>query len=454
MDPHLWQRLSVELEERVLSFLPVPDVCRCRAVCKSWDYLTSTPEFCSLSRYNAARSHTRYIVGRVVRRVESEPEFHGWVILDLDGERWYRINHDYSPFGSRVEGIEAKKPEEADEDTLDENYYDVGFVAAHQGLVCEFLPHSLEAEGPRINVYNPVTREPVAEMLDVPDHCVADASRGIVNIVADGVEDKFKLFFINLEYNHGEDCEARYCKGTIDETKMRHCVMPVYDSTTGKWRSSRNPPWLGTDDDSLNSFIVNDHRCSVVFQGFLYVLFSYMHRNASNDPVMSYWLCKYHSDKDLWEDTDVRFDEMMLRYHTKPQLIASGDRLFLLSQQPVTRLEPIVLREIFLADHSHSVVFEMSRALVQGMTGIATGDYIDAFGYGKSLIFTSNSAVAEYSLVDNSWYRFPPNPQQPLLRGWDIWYAPTVNLRLPRRGSRPEKKSSDATRGKGDAGPS
>ena len=30
--PALWSRLPLEIEERVLSLLPVPDLCRCRSV--------------------------------------------------------------------------------------------------------------------------------------------------------------------------------------------------------------------------------------------------------------------------------------------------------------------------------------------------------------------------------------------------------------------------------------
>jgi hypothetical protein len=51
----LWSRLPFKDVQRVLSFLPVPDLCRYRIVCKRWNLLISTPEFGALCAKNAAR---------------------------------------------------------------------------------------------------------------------------------------------------------------------------------------------------------------------------------------------------------------------------------------------------------------------------------------------------------------------------------------------------------------
>ncbi|KAG0578444.1 hypothetical protein KC19_4G023100 [Ceratodon purpureus] len=57
VDARLWQQMPFELVERVLSFLGPPDLCRCRPVCRRWDYLICTPRFGAL-----ARGHPGYIV--------------------------------------------------------------------------------------------------------------------------------------------------------------------------------------------------------------------------------------------------------------------------------------------------------------------------------------------------------------------------------------------------------
>ena len=88
MDGRVWRRLLFELVEMVLPFLPVPDLCRCRAVCKRWESLISTSKFRTLSRDNA-RKDPGYIVARVSDNSRAEPKFRGWSVLDLDARRWF-----------------------------------------------------------------------------------------------------------------------------------------------------------------------------------------------------------------------------------------------------------------------------------------------------------------------------------------------------------------------------
>lgn len=96
VEARLWRRLPVEIVERVRSFLPVRDLCRCSTVCKRWKHLISTPEFGSLCFRNSEALGRCYIVARYV--VKPEPLLNetrypsyqlGWSILDMETKRWY-----------------------------------------------------------------------------------------------------------------------------------------------------------------------------------------------------------------------------------------------------------------------------------------------------------------------------------------------------------------------------
>lgn len=67
----LWSRLPIKIVERVLSFLPVLDLCRYCIVCKTWNQLIRAPEFGAQCAKNAAKSDASFIVIRSYRVAES-----------------------------------------------------------------------------------------------------------------------------------------------------------------------------------------------------------------------------------------------------------------------------------------------------------------------------------------------------------------------------------------------
>ena len=157
MDGQVWRRLPFELVRLVLSFLPVPELCRCRAVCKGWNFLISTSKFRTLSHHNA-RKGPGYIVARVVDNSQGGLKFHGWSVLDLDARRWYRIEHDQTPMLGGA--------------PFASGHVTCACVATDAGLVCE--------------------------MPDIPFHCGADPECGELNIIAN-VDGSFKVFYINAD---------------------------------------------------------------------------------------------------------------------------------------------------------------------------------------------------------------------------------------------------------------
>lgn len=418
MDPQLWGSLGEELQERMVSFLAVPDLCRLRAVCKRWDGLISTPEFPTLCLQNANKKGPGYIVGRLVKTSDFEnATFFGWAVLDLEDLRWYMIEREVT----RVHVDQGRGSKFT------------GHVASDGGLVVEFLPYVAAYDGAVITIYNPLMEEKIMQLPNLPNHFKLLCSCAILSVVVDCAHDTFKVFFVDFgDYDSDQENDS-----DSDDEISSGMTMPIFDSTTCEWRiSTARLPWRGT----LDGKTLKRHCCSVKFQGLLYVVFTFLvYPTGPKDPVTSYWLCSYNIEKDLWEDTGVRIQDMMV-YNSPPQLVVCDDRIFLLSQSIETsgspRHLPVVLEEILLAKRDHSFVFETTRKLVEETSGVPEEDYMRASGYSKSLIFTSRTSVVEYNLVDNSWHRLPPNPfpnpVQSLYQGnIDIWYGETMNLRLP-----------------------
>jgi hypothetical protein len=62
LDVALWSGLPVDMVERVLSFLPVPELCRYRSVCKKWNTLICDSKFGAAHARNDAKRDASYFV--------------------------------------------------------------------------------------------------------------------------------------------------------------------------------------------------------------------------------------------------------------------------------------------------------------------------------------------------------------------------------------------------------
>ncbi|KAG0614430.1 hypothetical protein M758_6G176300 [Ceratodon purpureus] len=242
--------MPFELVERVLSFLGAPDLCRCRVVCRRWDYLIYTPRFGALCREND-RGHPGYIVARVVEDngafysesdgSQEEEEGYtrfGWSILDVEAQRWYRIQHD-----------------DALGEEIDSSIYVRLRLAADGGLVCEFRVFFELVVS--LTVFNPLTKTTVALPFP-PKHPGAKLKNGTLNFIVDETDNNFKIFFIH-------QCMMRMAPAGGSEGPeeiKRHAVMYIYESATGQWRSTTNPP-LPQGQLRIGPFGSN-----VMFQGY------------------------------------------------------------------------------------------------------------------------------------------------------------------------------------------
>lgn len=146
-----WSWLPEELRERVVSFLPVPALCRSRSVCKAWNALFRKPTFLNLCDLNRSRSNNNggyLFLTRHTLAFEREA-YVGccWVddayrrtlcFLDLAEQRLYTI-----PAASLLAPLD---------DTVSR------LLAVNDGLVCELCALRDSDEDYKVVLFDPLAR--------------------------------------------------------------------------------------------------------------------------------------------------------------------------------------------------------------------------------------------------------------------------------------------------------
>jgi hypothetical protein len=219
----LWQELPSEILERVLSFLPVPALCRFRAVCKKWNGLVSSPTFAAQSRPQRAYA---FVMPDTVTDAEM-----GWELFDSVDKRYYYLS----------DGFLLKQVE-----TMDR--FQSGFqrstIAADRGLFC-VLWSTMGLEEHALFVCNPVTKQ----FNELPFYGFFDLDVGAHNpVVLMSVEPdmtSYRIFFLE----------------EVHPTKPTRQRMHVFDSTLKMWLKLPDPP------QNLNP------SSGVIMDGILYILF-------------------------------------------------------------------------------------------------------------------------------------------------------------------------------------
>ncbi|XP_024389797.1 F-box only protein 6 [Physcomitrium patens] len=84
------KELPLDILMRIFGFLPVPSVCRLRAVCKQWNALIDSPEFGTLC---ALAPRQRFYVLLTPGRCRNADA--GWCVLDVMDERFYSLDSSY-----------------------------------------------------------------------------------------------------------------------------------------------------------------------------------------------------------------------------------------------------------------------------------------------------------------------------------------------------------------------
>lgn len=84
------RELPLDILMRIFGFLPIPSVCRLRAVCKQWNALIDSPEFGTLC---ALAPRQRFYV--LLTPGKNRNSDAGWCVLDLMDERFYNLDSTY-----------------------------------------------------------------------------------------------------------------------------------------------------------------------------------------------------------------------------------------------------------------------------------------------------------------------------------------------------------------------
>lgn len=406
----LWSKLPFEILERVLSFLPAPDLCRYRSVCKKWKSLIRKPTFVAACMRNVKDSDGSFIVARYYRHkrpdvVSSEPsDFErGVSIFDFKAKRWFTVLKD------------------------DERRTYSEDLVVDGGLVCQYKwqPRVWGNMVWPLIVYNPLentTKTIEGTILhyyfgyDIPN----------MALVVDSLTRKYKIFLMR-----GPQCIFAH------PMDPREPYMIVFDSATREWALSLNqPPDLPQESpDRFTRMCL----CVVAHQNKLYTLAMF--------DVYEHQICCYNISQDVWEDLGIRFhlrDKLFF-----PQLIVSGDRLFLVTWSlEVENWTPerdwqLEVYEIMIPERTHVRIFGMTNAAVLQIFGRKSAEKIhkykhpevNAFIFGNSVVLMAKRTgiLIMFDMVTRLLDSLPPNPSRPPADEGYSCEAKQTNLVLPTR---------------------
>ena len=413
----LWGGLPSEIVEQVLSFVPVPDLCRYRTVCKAWNRLICSPKFAAVHVHNTAKSRDAmsFIVMSYSRRFtdcqKSGKTHNRWCVLDLNTKRWYTVKYN--------------------------NLYrfknDSDIKALDGGLICQYLETKSQANS--IIVHNPLAN--TAKVLPTaPDH-VTSQSFPELSLVVDNTSHSFKVILINHSFNDKDTLENHRMSPEFQSLIQNDPFVRVYDSETNEWKSMKNPPWIFSG--------VGHIRRSIMFQGLLYVLF-YGHKE--------YHFWRYNLADNVWE----RLAAPISSDFKYPELVVSGNRFFLVawySKRFCLSLDGGLknlrerhwfykLFEIKVPGMSREMLFDYSKARMDLLFGVKSTEAetseskylrMSVFSSGSYLLFMSNSSgkMMAYDVVTKKWDdNWPQNPLGHRLPDEDCsWVGERMTLLLP-----------------------
>lgn len=377
MNQGIWSRLPFELIERVLSFMPAPDLCRLRSVCKLWNELFCKPSFHDLCEQN--RKENAYLL--VTRHLdygefsEIDPVIENSTsLLDLDARRWYFLKCGESPAavndGRTVQLL-----------TMDE------------GLVCEMI----STAGMYIDVALAISDSITGtrrEIIELPLFCYPEEVLPIIVTTADATTRTYKVFLIS---NSDENMVCMYVSESSDDEF---------------WHELKRPP------DELGK---GPALSAVIFRGIMYVIFRRV-------PGQKFALLKYNLEEDVWELVKVNIPKKK----RQPQLVVSCNRLFIMfwlgessclpeqSSQRKFRLS-FQVREILVAENSSRMVVQITKTHLQQMFGEEDADFDIAYavpflnsgGMCKSIVLMStlSGKLISYNPMNGSMALLPAHPQ-------------------------------------------
>lgn len=359
LDERVWSQLQVDLVERVLSFLSVPDLCRFRAVCKRWNELVCNPSFhdlCDKSRErNAFLFVTRYGLGLQGNLMRASTSF-----LDVDDKKWYSIKVDEGSLSTTL--------------------------AMNDGLMCESHANFVE-----FVVYDPFAKHAKRRVLPTsPVPCSLADVRPTIVMGGDPGRRSFKVVIID---NNVRDPAA---------TRLF-----IYASSGNEWRGLRNPPEGFPAELIWSATILREH---------LYVVFA---NRSSDQECGQLVILSYNLLDDSWAEPIKAIVPRKLA--RPPQFVCSGDRLFIMMGVSKPCIDPnsdrkfdlvLEVREVLIADNDTRTVAQITFANLKQMFGELSDDFHVAYGVpcinseglctSLTLVSSLSGKILSYDLVSGS----------------------------------------------------
>ena len=408
LDVALWSGLPVDMVERVLSFLPVPELCRYRSVCKKWNTLICDSKFGAAHARNAAKRDASYFVVQSTN-CSCFYGYEGWRFLDLEARRWYGVKDDRREFYNHL------------------------IAAMDGGLVCEYV-ENLRQPFPSIIVYNPVTMAS-RELPATPGHLQRGMIKPVLHLVVDSISQQFKVFRFNHN-SFGRNAEGLPSCGK--DLVPNDPFMRVYDSETNAWKRTSTFPFCR----DVPTYEVRNVS-SVMFQGLLYAILGilkepYFGHHLKQGFEFEFW--RYKPSEDVWERVNVDIPNQY------PNLSVSGNRLFLigwfdeLSSSISKEHWRLRVCEIKFPLLEWDLLFETSEADVKDVFGNVPNHIphpeMIASGFGNSLLFkrpySFGGNLMVLDLETRLWKRLPAVPVGTYLQGiWNGVVGMQMNLMLP-----------------------
>jgi hypothetical protein len=407
-----WSRLPDDLSERVLSFLSVPALCRCRSVCRRWNELVRKQSFLDLCDLNEGNRQylflTRYL----------SPEEHpddGWsavdddyretmCFLDLEERRWYSIKADMCrSLRLLTDMIHWNVPR---------------LMAVDGGLVCEFFVSSKSSEH-KLAMFDPLApsrcfdQELPASTSDGKSVFGKVVNRGINSLpvivtVVDAADRSFRVFLMNRE-QHSHDLSGFF----------------VYESATDAWRSLELPSQrLGVRVGESRGRMLEES--AVFFQGNLYAVFW----NCCSETNM---LLSFNLEENSWNEVLV----FEVKNPEFSQLVVYGDRMFMAVWSYARRPTPLnysffEIREVLVDSKSTRSVVKIPNEDLEcksgeSLFGIKYGFPLDS--HSVVLISRRTGRLLTYDLRSGAVGALPAHPlrrlsEPPTFKPWEVGMRP------------------------------
>lgn len=359
-DEWIWSKLPPELLVKV-SFLSVPTLFRCRAVCKTWNNLISSPEFAALCAQAPVQKSQVILVG--LPGLSSL-----WLayMFDARANKWcHPMDLKFLQpcwelaFGDATKGLIRRR-----------------VLAACGSMICVSATHVKGSEV--LAACNPVRK--TFEELPPIGSCAAFGACGLVHIIPDTPMASYRIFYLEFVFDPRDT-------GSEDKRSRFH----VYESTSKKWRS------LNSIAKGLNHERSVD-RCSMVhFNNVIYVLW-YEDSPTSYLQNGKHVLMSFHLLQDEWREVGCELSASLRRV----KLVVSGPWLLL-----VGALEDTY--HIWKLEVSSNENYEIAR-MPDFFTRRMLDDPFNALicGYGEAVFFMSaKGKPVLYDCATGIWQRLP-----------------------------------------------